>query len=96
MYIRKLKSRNGNLQIQVVQKTGRQNKVVSHFGTARNELELNELINLAKQFIENQRIKSGKLSLFDNRYSISDMADILSKFCIRRVLDSVTFNFFIS
>lgn len=94
MYIRKLKSRNGNLQIQVVQKTGRQNKVVSHFGTARNELELNELINLAKQFIENQRIKSGKLSLFDNRYSISDMADILSKFCIRRVLDSVTFNFF--
>lgn len=63
-------------------------------GTARNELEVNELINLAEQFIENQRIKSGKISLFDNRYSISEMAEILSKFCIRRVLDSVTFNFF--
>lgn len=82
------------MQIQVVQKIGRENKVVRHFGTARNELEVNELINLAKQFIENQRIKSGKISFFDNRYSTSEMADILSKFCIRRVLDSVTFNFF--
>src|SRR3989344_4129221 len=94
MHIRRLKSRNGNLQVQVVQKIGRQNKVVKHLGTAGNELEVNELVNLAKQFIENQRIKSGKISLFDNRYSASEMAEILSKFCIRRVLDSVTFNFF--
>lgn len=68
--------------------------MVRHLGTARNGLEVNELVNLAKQFIENQRIKSGKISLFDNRYSISEMAEILSKFCIRRVLDSVTFHFF--
>lgn len=94
MYIRKLRGRNGNLQIQVVRKTGRQNEVVRHLGTARNELEVNELINLAKQFIESQRIKSGKISLFDNRYPTSGMAEILSKFCTRRVLDSVTFNFF--
>lgn len=94
MYIRKLKSRNGNLQVQVVRKIGRQNKVVKHFGTARNELEVNELVVLARQFIENQRIKSGKISLFDNRYSTSEMKEVLSKFCIRRVLDSVTFNFF--
>ena len=94
MHIRKLKSRNGNLQVQVVQKTDRKNKVVKHFGTARNELEMSELVNQAKQFIENQRIKSGKISFFDNRYSTSEMAEILSKFCIRRVLDSVTFNFF--
>lgn len=82
------------MQIQVVRKIGRQNKVVKHFGTARNELEINELVNLAKQFIQNQRIKSGKLSLFDDRYSASEMAEVLSKFCIRRVLDSVTFDFF--
>ena len=94
MHIRKLKSRNGNLQVQVVQKIGRQNKVVRHFGTARNELEIDELVSLAKQFIEDQRIKSGKISLFDNRYSTSQMTEILSKFCIRRVLDSVTFDFF--
>ena len=94
MHIRKLKSRNGNLQVQVVQKIGRDNKVVKHLGTARNELEINELINLAKQFLENQRIKSGNISLFDNRYSASEMTEILSKFCIRRVLDSVTFDFF--
>jgi len=93
VHIRKLKSRNGNLQIQVVQKIDRQNKVVRHLGTARNELETNELINLARQFIQDQRIKSGKISLFDNRYSTSEMAEILSKFCIRRVLDSVTFDF---
>jgi transposase len=94
VHIRKLKSRNGNLQVQVVQKIGRDNKVVKHLGTARNELEINELINLAKQFLENQRIKSGNISLFDNRYSASEMTEILSKFCIRRVLDSVTFDFF--
>jgi len=81
------------LQIQIVQKIGRQNKVVRHLGTARNQMEVNELITLAKQFIENQRIKSGKISFFDNRYSTSEMAEVLSKFCIRRVLDSVTFEF---
>lgn len=94
MHIRKLKSRNGNLQIQVVEKVFRRDVVVRHFGTARNELEISTLINLAKQFLEDQRIKSGKISLFDNRYSASEMVEILSKFCIRRVLDSVTFNFF--
>lgn len=82
------------MQVQVVQKIGRKNKVVKHLGTAINELEVHELVNLAKQFIDNQRIKSGKISLFDNRYSASEMTEILSKFCIRRVLDSVTFNFF--
>jgi len=94
VHIRKLKSRNGNLQIQVVKKVARQDKVVRHFGTARNELEINALVSLAKQFLEDQRIRSGNISLFDNRYSASEMAEILSKFCIRRVLDSVTFNFF--
>ena len=77
MHIRQLKSRNGNLQVQVVQKIGRQNKVVRHLGTARNELEIDELVSLAKQFIEDQRIKSGKISLFDNRYSTSEMAEEL-------------------
>lgn len=82
------------MQIQVVQKINRKNKVVRHLGTARNQLEVNELVNLAKQFIENQRIKAGKISLFDNRYSTSEMVEILSKFCIKRVLDSATFEFF--
>lgn len=72
--IRKLKNKNGNLQIQVVEKIDRQNKVVRHLGTAKNELEVNELVNLAKQFIENQRIKARRISLFDNRYSTSGMA----------------------
>ncbi len=82
------------MQIQVVEKVNRQDKVVRHFGTARNELEINTLVTSAKQFLEDQRIKSGKISLFDNRYSTSEMANILSRFYVRRVLDSVTFNFF--
>lgn len=69
--------------------------MIRHFGTARNELETNALVGLAKQFLEDQRIKSGNISLFDNRYSASEMTGILSKFCVRRILDSATFNFFV-
>ena len=93
MFIRKIKSRNGNQQIQVVQKVGRDNRVVKHLGTARNELELKQLIDLASNFIEGKRIESGKLSLFDNRYSQSEMRQILSRFHILKVLDSVKFDF---
>ncbi|MFH1561170.1 MAG: IS1634 family transposase [Patescibacteria group bacterium] len=94
MFIRKIKSRNGNHQIQVVQKVGRDNRVVKHLGTARNELELKQLTGLARNFIEKERIKSGKLSLFDNRYPQSEMAQIFSQFCILKVWDSATFDFF--
>lgn len=95
MHIRRLKSKNGNLQIQVVEKINRRDKVIRHFGTASNELETNTLVNLAKQFLEDLRIKSGNISLFDNKYSVSEITEILSKFCVRRVLDSATFNFFV-
>lgn len=83
------------MQIQVVKKINWRDKVIRHFGTARNELETTTLVNLAKQFLEDQRIKSGNISFFDNRFSTSEMTEILSKFCVRRVLDSVTFNFFV-
>lgn len=93
MFIRKIKSRNGNHQIQVVQKVGRNNQVVKHLGTARNELELKQLIDLAKNFIEEKRIESGRLSLFDNQYSQSETMQVLSRFHILKVLDSVAFDF---
>lgn len=93
MFIRKIKSRNGNRQIQVVQKVGKDNRLVKHLGTARNELELGQLTDLARNFIEEKRIESGKLSLFDSRYSRSEMIQILSRFHILKVLDSVTFDF---
>ncbi len=56
MFIRRLKSRNGNIQIQVVEKIERNNKVVKHLGTARNSLELQQLSEQAQQFIDNARI----------------------------------------
>ncbi len=93
MFVRKIKSRNGNLQVQVVQKAGRNNRVIKHLGTARNELESKQLIDQARDLIEEERIKSGKLSLFDNRYSQSEMTHVLSRFRILKVLDSVTFDF---
>lgn len=94
MFIRKLKSRNGNTQVQVVEKNGRNNRVVKHLGTARNELETRQLIVLAKQFIDEARIKSGKVSFFDTRYSQSKMSSFLSRLVALGAYDSVTFHFF--
>lgn len=64
VFIRKLKSRNGNIQVQVVEKINRNNRVVKHLGTARNNLEIQQLTTLAQRFIDQARIKSGRVSFF--------------------------------
>lgn len=94
MFIRKLKSRNGNIQVQVVEKVNRNNKVVKHCGTARNTLEIKQLTALAQQYIDNARIKKGKISLFDNRYNESEIEDFLSRLVVLRAYDSLIFDFF--
>lgn len=94
MFIRKLKSKNGNTQVQVVEKVNRKNKVVKHLGTARNTLEVKQLTALAQQYIDNARIKQGRISLFDNRYEESEMATFLSRLVILGAYDSLTFSFF--
>ena len=94
MFIRKLKSRNGNIQVQVVEKVNRNNSVVKHFGTARNSLELQQLSVLAQQFIDEARIKSGKVSFFDTRYTQSEMSSFLSRLLAVGAYDSITFHFF--
>lgn len=87
-------SRNGNTQIQVVQKVERNNKILKHFGTARNSLELKQLSSLAQQFIDEKRIRSGKVSLFDSRYSQSEMVDFFSRLSVLGAYESITFHFF--
>jgi len=94
VFIRRLKSRNGNIQIQVVKKVNRNNKVVKHLGTARNTIELNELMELAWQYIDNNRIKQGRISFFDNRYSSSEIEKFLSRLVIIGTYDSLVFHFF--
>ena len=94
MFIRRLKSRNGNIQIQVVKKVNRNNKVVKHFGTAINTLEVNQLIKSAQQYIDNDRIKKGRISFFDNKYSTSEMEKFLSCLVVLGAYDSLIFHFF--
>lgn len=94
MFIRKLKSRNGNIQIQVVEKVNRNNKVVKHLGTARNTFEIKQLIALAQQYIDNVRIKQGKISFFDNRDDESEIENFLSRLVVLGAYDSLIFHFF--
>lgn len=95
MFIRKVKNSVGNTTFQVMEKTGRENRLVKHLGTARNSLEENQLKKLGQEFLDDQRIKSGKLSLFDNRYDKSFLEEFLSKLEFISALDTPTFDFFV-
>jgi hypothetical protein len=51
MFIRRLKSKNGKVYIQVVTKKSGQYKVLKSFGGSRNESEVNHLVNEAQKWI---------------------------------------------
>lgn len=76
-----------------MEKVGRQNRFLKHLGTARNSLEENQLTNLGQQYLDNERIKSGKLSLFDSRYDQTSWEEFLSKVEFISALDSPTYDF---
>lgn len=82
------------MQVQVVEKVNRNNKVVKHLGTARNTLELKQLTVLAQKYIDTARIKQGRISLFDTRYEESDVKDFLSRLVMLGAYDSLIFHFF--
>ena len=94
MFIRKTKNRSGNLVFQIMEKNGRQNRFVKQLGTAKNLLEEKQLLDLGQQYLDNERIKSGKLSLFDNRYDKSSWDEFLSKLDFISALDTPSFDFF--
>ena len=77
-----------------MEKVGRRNRLVKHLGTARNSLEENQLKELGQQFLDSERIKSGKLSLFDSRYNKNSWEEFLSNLEFISALNTPTFDFF--
>ena len=67
---------------------------MKHLGTARNTLELQQLTVLAQQYIDNARIKQGRISLFDSRYDESEIETFLSRLVVLGAYDSLIFSFF--
>ena len=77
-----------------MEKVGRKNHLVKHLGTARNSLEENQLMSLGQHYLDNLRIKSGKLSFFDSRYNQNHWEEIFSKLDFIKALDTPTYDFF--
>ncbi len=93
MFIRTLHTKAGTTQIQVVEKVGRINKIIKHIGTARAPLEVSQLKDRAQVFIDEKRITSGVVSLFDSRYEPSELQTIVSRLAFPHVWDTVTYRF---
>lgn len=94
MFIRKVTNRSGNTSVQVVHKVGRTNRLVAHIGTARTPLELDHLLHKAGQFVDDKRMKSGIISLFDSRFTQSELEDWLNRVNFPQAIDTTTFQFF--
>jgi len=94
MFIRKVKNHSGNTVFQVVKKVKRKNCIVKHLGTARNDLEKQQLLELGQAYLDRERLKQGRPSLFDSRYSQSEGKQLLKRFAFKETRDSVTYNFF--
>lgn len=94
MFVRKRKNPSGNISFQIMEKVGRKNRLIKHLGTARNSLEESQLEELGQQFLNRERIKTGKLSLFDNRYEQGGLEKVFANLDIVAALDSVSYNFF--
>lgn len=93
MFIRSVQTKTGNTQVQVVQKVGRVNRVIQHIGTARSPLELSQLRDRAQALIDQRRIASGTISLFDSRHDPSTLNSLLSHVSFPHVWDTVTYRF---
>jgi transposase len=61
MFIRKNKTRSGSYSIQVIQKKGRNNKVLKSFGSARSKKDIDDLVRQAQKYISDHQ---GTQSLF--------------------------------
>lgn len=93
MFIRALRNKVGHTAIQVVEKVNRRNHIVKHIGTARSPLELSQLRERARRFIDQQRINAGVISLFDSRFNQSELASMLGRLQFTHAFDTVTYRF---
>ena len=93
MYLRKVKNKS-NTSVQVVEKISGKRRIVKHIGTSRNELELIELTKRGVSYIEDCRIKEGRISLFDNRFNESELKKLMENVIFGKVMDTVSYKFF--
>lgn len=93
MFIRTVRNTAGHDAIQVVEKVNRRNRIVAHIGTARSPLELSQLQERAHEFITQQRINAGVLSLFDSRFTESELETLLGRLRFTHAFDTVTYRF---
>lgn len=94
MFIRTGKTRAGYTAVQVMEKQGRRNVVLRHLGTARTPVEHTQLTAAAQSFIDESRIRSGTLSLFDTRYNQSELAHLIGRLTFRNARDTLVYQFF--
>lgn len=93
MFIRTVRNTAGHDAIQVVEKVNRRNRIVAHIGTARSPLELSQLQERAHEFITKRRINAGVLSLFDSRFTESELKTLLGRLQFTHAFDTVTYRF---
>lgn len=94
MFVRKNKiAKTKNIAIQVVEKVGRKNKLIKHIGTAKTPLEVNQLTDKAREFIDSVRIDSGIISFFDSRYTESQLQRLLQGLLFLTAYETVTYQF---
>lgn len=94
MFIRTVVSKSGHTAIQIVQKVNRRNKIIKHVGTARSPLECIQLKDQAQAYIDQQRIDSGIISLFDSRFNPEELDSLLARLRFTHAVDSITYRFF--
>ena len=93
MFIRTVRQTSGRTAIQVVEKIGRKNKLVKHIGTAQSPTELTQLKDRARMFINQERVNSGIISLFDSRFTKTELESLLARLRFTQALDTVTYRF---
>ena len=93
MFIRTVRQTSGHTSVQVMEKTGKKNNVVKHIGTAQSPLELTQLKDQAHRFIDQQRINLGIVSLFDSRFTKTELDSVLARLQFTQALDTVTYRF---
>jgi len=93
MFLRKLKNASDTVSFQIMEKVGRTNKVVKHLGTAKTLAEQRDLESLASEYLKKVRLDKGVVSLFDSRFEIREIEQVLSRFEFLAVHNSNLYHF---
>ena len=98
MFLRKLKAKNGNTYLQVVDKSSGKYKVLKSFGGTDSEEKLNQLIRQAKRWIDlqsgMQEIDFSNSDVLIEKFvnSINQMTHVGFDYLLGRIFDEIGFN----